>query len=129
MTLIQIKKYGLGEVNPYTEIMNSSGLLHLLGIIHSIILFQSIHFCFICSYGFTADKLICLGFIERPKSDKIRRVTAEYILSKDAKYQVDIAGYKFSLIPYLHAPHIASASQQSQRYKPTVVNYKSDIVR
>ncbi|GLV45115.1 uncharacterized protein CBL_14312 [Carabus blaptoides fortunei] len=80
-------------------------------------------------YGFTADKLVCLGFIQRPKSDTTSRiVNAEYSLSRDAVYKVDIAGYKFRLTPYLHAPHISIVSHQNRRYKPTVVNHSNDVV-
>ncbi|CAH0562194.1 unnamed protein product [Brassicogethes aeneus] len=80
-------------------------------------------------YGFSADKLICLGFISRPKSSGKKTITADYILSKDAFYQIDIAGHRFSLTPYLHAPTIPNAVSPEKKYKPTLIKYKSDISR
>ncbi|KAH1023474.1 hypothetical protein HUJ04_012674 [Dendroctonus ponderosae] len=42
-------------------------------------------------YGFSANKLICLGFISKPAKVENRIVTRDYILAKDAVYEVDIA--------------------------------------
>lgn len=80
-------------------------------------------------YGFSAGKLICVGFIEKPKSSDNRIITSDYILSKDAQYQVDIAGHRFSLTPYLRAPPVTSTINFGQKYRPTVINYKIDNSR
>ncbi|RZC36002.1 pyruvate dehydrogenase phosphatase regulatory subunit, mitochondrial-like [Asbolus verrucosus] len=80
-------------------------------------------------YGFSADKLICVGFIHRPQSSNIKIITSDYIMSKDAVYQVDVAGVRFSLTPYLHAPPVISSVTFGQKYRPTVISYKSDISR
>lgn len=67
--------------------------------------------------------MICLGFIERPQSESSTKVvTSDYVLSKEAKYQIDIAGYRFKALPYLHAPVLNSQSTRSSRYRPTVVS-------
>ncbi|EFA10911.2 pyruvate dehydrogenase phosphatase regulatory subunit, mitochondrial [Tribolium castaneum] len=78
-------------------------------------------------YGFSADKLICLGFIRRPKSSSVKTITSEYILSKEAKYEIDIAGTRFSIMPYLHAPPVTNTVNLGQKYRPTVIRYKSDV--
>lgn len=77
-------------------------------------------------YGFSADKLICLGFIRRPDS---KIITSDYILSKDAVYEIDIAGQRFTCTPYLHAPVVAITQSQSKKYRPTAISYRSDISR
>ncbi|KAJ3639735.1 hypothetical protein Zmor_003076 [Zophobas morio] len=77
-------------------------------------------------YGFSADKLICVGFIQRPPSSSNKIITSEYIMSKEAVYQIDVAGTRFSLTPYLHAPPVLSSSTL-QKYRPTVISYKSDV--
>ncbi|XP_066258904.1 pyruvate dehydrogenase phosphatase regulatory subunit, mitochondrial-like isoform X1 [Euwallacea similis] len=78
-------------------------------------------------YGFGANKLICLGFITRPAKVENRIVTRDYILAKDASYEVDIAGHRFSATPYLHAPTSASGHHEKKEYRPTPIKYKSDI--
>lgn len=78
---------------------------------------------FFSSYGFNADKLICLGYIQRPKSSTNKIVTADYILNKEALYQVDIAGNKFTAMPYLHAPTMGNFTGQNIKYRPTAIKY------
>lgn len=81
----------------------------------------------LCSrYGFAADKLICLGFIHRPATSEMKTISSDYILSKDAVYQIDIAGKRFGASPHLHAPS-TSAQITQDKYKPTAVSYKDDI--
>ncbi|KAL1492487.1 hypothetical protein ABEB36_010737 [Hypothenemus hampei] len=76
-------------------------------------------------FGFAANKLICLGFITKPPKADNRIVTRDYILSKNASYEVDIAGHRFSATPYLHAPKISGYDKKE--YRPTPIKYKSDI--
>ena len=73
------------------------------------------------------NKLICLGFIWQPKSSPTKIVTHDFITSKDANYEIDIAGNKFSATPYLYTPLITNNVAQYRKYKPTVIKYKSDI--
>lgn len=48
-------------------------------------------------------------------------------MSKEAKYQIDIAGTRFSITPYLHAPPVINSVSLGQKYRPTVISYKSDV--
>ena len=57
-------------------------------------------------------------------------ITVDYILGKGANYQIDIAGRRFRLTPYLHAPpsHVQIIVDTSQsNYKPTVVKDKNKL--
>lgn len=78
-------------------------------------------------FGFSANKLIGLGFIRKPAKDGDKIVTNDYILSKNAVYEVDIAGHRFSASPYLHAPAIPTINNEKKKYRPTPIKYKSDI--
>lgn len=78
-------------------------------------------------YGFSSNKLICLGFIRKPRKDKDKIVTSSYILAKDAVYEVDIAGHRFGATPYLQAPITPNVYLEKRKYRPTAIKYKSDI--
>nr|XP_022914897.1 pyruvate dehydrogenase phosphatase regulatory subunit, mitochondrial-like isoform X1 [Onthophagus taurus] len=78
-------------------------------------------------YGFSTNKLICLGFIRRPKSSNNKVVTNDFVMSKDAKYEVDIAGKRFSVSPHIHAPILINNVSQYRKYKPTVVELNNNI--
>lgn len=67
--------------------------------------------------------MICLGYIQKPKSSQNKTVTADYVLEKEAKYQVDIAGNKFTAKPYLHAPTMRSFPVNDIKYRPTAIKY------
>ncbi|XP_050314039.1 pyruvate dehydrogenase phosphatase regulatory subunit, mitochondrial-like isoform X1 [Anthonomus grandis grandis] len=71
-------------------------------------------------FGFGANKLICLGFIHKPAKDKNRIVTKDYLLAKNAVYEVDIAGHRFSATPYLHAP-TPSDHHDRRDYRSTAI--------
>jgi pyruvate dehydrogenase phosphatase regulatory subunit len=83
-------------------------------------------------YGFSSDKLVCLGFIKRVDDDPATSqpseyITNEYILDTAADYNIDVAGQLFKLTPYLHAPiHSQEMKRKSVagKYKPTVVSFK-----
>lgn len=72
-------------------------------------------------FGFSTNKLICLGFIRKPASSPIKTITPDFILSKDVIYQVDIAGRKFQAVPHLHPPLISSIPEY-KKYRPTISN-------
>ncbi|CAG9855350.1 unnamed protein product [Phyllotreta striolata] len=74
-------------------------------------------------YGFGANKSICIGFIRRPKGADTQIVTADYLLAKDAKYQIDIAGHRFTASPHLHAPKVGVKVTKSEKYKPTPIKF------
>lgn len=74
-----------------------------------------------------------MGFIQRAvaASQPEAFISAEYILDKSATYQIDIAGRRYPLTPYLHAPaqpeqqHTAVAGTPANAYyKPKVVKSK-----
>ncbi|XP_044741154.1 pyruvate dehydrogenase phosphatase regulatory subunit, mitochondrial-like [Chrysoperla carnea] len=79
-------------------------------------------------YGFQTDKLVCLGYICRGKEydGEDKTISNEYIISKDAVYEVDIAGHRFKATPHIHPPALNNVPVQTT-YKPKVVRYKSDI--
>lgn len=77
----------------------------------------------ISRYGFNADKLICLGYIHKPKTSQNKTVTTDYLLNKEAKYQVDIAGNRFTATPYLHAPILGTFNTQEIKYRPTAIKF------
>ncbi|XP_053671526.1 pyruvate dehydrogenase phosphatase regulatory subunit, mitochondrial-like [Anopheles nili] len=79
-------------------------------------------------YGFASEKLICLGYISRPKSNAGSTITTEFIMDKDAVYHIDIAGKRFRLTQHIH-PKAAMASalgrqDSNKSYRPTVVKEK-----
>lgn len=71
-----------------------------------------------------------MGFIQRavPASQPEAFISSEYILDKSAAYQIDIAGRRYPLTPYLHAPAMptqrVAVSGASASYRPTVVKSK-----
>lgn len=59
------------------------------------------------AYGFTLEKMICLGFVrEYDQHDKriIHKNMNEFILDKNAKYEIAIAGRKFPAEIRLYTP-------------------------
>ncbi|ETN67554.1 nad dehydrogenase [Anopheles darlingi] len=79
-------------------------------------------------YGFGTEKLVCLGYISRPKTSPVTVITTEFIMDKDAVYHIDIAGKRFRLTQHVHP--IAAMSQSNERkdhsksYRPTVMKIK-----
>ena len=91
--------------------------------------------CFVFHrYGFTLDKLICLGYIQHPEMAKggaanaRHIVTNDFIMSRNARYEIDIAGQRFMAKPHIHAPHIPHVNMESasRRYRPTVASLKAN---
>ncbi|KAK9890381.1 hypothetical protein WA026_010473 [Henosepilachna vigintioctopunctata] len=77
-------------------------------------------------YAFSSDKLICIGFIRRSESGDRLPLTTDYIINKEALYEIDIAGQRFLATPYLHAPALPQKNKNAN-YRPTVIRYTSDI--
>ncbi|XP_050540511.1 pyruvate dehydrogenase phosphatase regulatory subunit, mitochondrial-like isoform X2 [Daktulosphaira vitifoliae] len=79
-------------------------------------------------YGFNLGKLVGLGYIQHTFSDNRNRnnisITNDYILSPSAKYEIDVAGNRFSASPKIHTPYISmniqNMSDQS-RYIPKII--------
>lgn len=63
-------------------------------------------------YGFTLDKMVCLGFVRNPSQDGTSTVpiTADFINAKGTKYEVDIAGTRVVARPHLHPPLLYSST-------------------
>ncbi|CAL8101820.1 unnamed protein product [Orchesella dallaii] len=57
-------------------------------------------------YAFTLERMVALGFIVNKdiKTGNLFPVTQEYVMSKDALYQIDIAGRRFNVRQSLHPP-------------------------
>lgn len=87
-------------------------------------------FLIIFSYGFTMGKLVCLGYVRRPFTDNRNRnhmvITNDYILSPTAKYEIDVAGTRFSATPKIYTPYINTTIQKvnldETRYVPKVIS-------
>ncbi|XP_033366458.1 pyruvate dehydrogenase phosphatase regulatory subunit, mitochondrial-like isoform X1 [Bombus vosnesenskii] len=80
-------------------------------------------------YGFATEKHICLGFISYPKSGHIQinanTVTTDFIMDLKARYEIDIAGTRFSIKPHIRPlPIPALSSKLNKKYIPTpIVSY------
>jgi hypothetical protein len=93
---------------------------------------STVYVSFHYRYGFTLDKLICVGYIRHPgiakgDSNGHQIVTNEFIMAPDARYEIDIAGQRFLAKPHIRAPYIPHINMDStsHRYRPTVVNLKA----
>ncbi|KAK3757648.1 hypothetical protein RRG08_000161 [Elysia crispata] len=62
-----------------------------------------------CGYGFTLEKMVCLGFVgERDANGKLvmQKNINDWVMDKGAKYEVDIAGVRFPARPGIYSPKI-----------------------
>ncbi|CAL1532543.1 unnamed protein product [Lymnaea stagnalis] len=62
-----------------------------------------------CGYGFTLEKMVCLGFIGEADSNGeflVQKNINEWVMSKGAKYEIDIAGVRFPAKPGIYTPKI-----------------------
>ncbi|KAL2740406.1 hypothetical protein V1478_000547 [Vespula squamosa] len=86
-------------------------------------------------YGFATEKIICLGFIGLPGMKYLQNntnvVTTDFIMEPTSRYEIDIAGCRFSAKPHIHPlPIPALNSKLNKKYIPTpVTSYQSDISR
>lgn len=81
-------------------------------------------------YGFASEKLVCLGYISRPKCNESRIITTDFIMDKNAVYHIDIAGGKFRLTQHIHPRATSKAMEESdmkKTYRPTVVKFKKQF--
>lgn len=77
-------------------------------------------------YGFTTNKLICLGYLQKYKPNTPAILNDKFILDKEAKYEIDIAGKRFTARAHLHAPLFPNQNLGSySRYRPTVAISKT----
>lgn len=73
------------------------------------------------------EKLVCLAYIRRPFSDNRNRnhmtITNDYIMSPTAKYEIDIAGTRFSVTPKIHTPYVTMQKVSDEScYVPKVIS-------
>lgn len=77
------------------------------------------------SYGFTIEKLICMGFIRCAIAATDRYediVSLDYITDPEAIYHVDIAGRRVKVKVHTTAPQATHNSEDNPRqYRPKVV--------
>ncbi|CAG5136045.1 unnamed protein product [Candidula unifasciata] len=55
-----------------------------------------------CGYGFTMDKMVCLGFVSQiDENGEMLTQTSinEWVMNKNAKYEIDIAGVRYPAKP------------------------------
>lgn len=78
------------------------------------------------------EKLVCLGYVCQPFTDNRNRnnmvITNDYILSTMAKYEIDVAGTRFSATPKIHTPFVNITMQKvsdESRYMPKVISQLS----
>jgi hypothetical protein len=67
--------------------------------------------------------MVALGFIVNKdiKSGQLLPVTNDYVMSKDALYQIDIAGRRFTVRQSLHPPRLPGTQQLTTKdYSPTL---------
>ncbi|XP_059144438.1 pyruvate dehydrogenase phosphatase regulatory subunit, mitochondrial-like [Physella acuta] len=67
-----------------------------------------------CSYGFTLEKMVCLGFIgehDENGEPATQKNINEWVMNKNAKYEIDIAGVRFPAKPGIYTPKITVQAQ------------------
>ncbi|XP_055609553.1 pyruvate dehydrogenase phosphatase regulatory subunit, mitochondrial-like isoform X2 [Uranotaenia lowii] len=82
-------------------------------------------------YGFASERLVCLGYISRPSGDESNVISTEFIMDKNAIYNIDLAGRLFRLTQHIH-PKAALAKVIAERelaktYRPTVLKFKKQF--
>lgn len=89
-------------------------------------------FCGLQRYGFITEKLICLGFISLPgfkgTQNNTNILTTDFIMESSARYEIDIAGTRFPVMPHIHPLPIPILSNRlNKKYIPTpVISYQKD---
>lgn len=77
-------------------------------------------------FGFTNNKIVCLGYIRKPENQENDNITLDYIIDESSLYHVEIAGRLFSATPYVTVPEVLELKEQELRaasanYKPSAV--------
>ena len=79
-------------------------------------------------YGFSCDKLKCLGLISHPNKEII---TNDYIMDRSALYEIDIAGRRFPLTQHIHSKAVTKVdlrvAKPQDHYRPTVLSFKKEV--
>jgi pyruvate dehydrogenase phosphatase regulatory subunit len=77
-------------------------------------------------YGFTTNKMVCLGFIEMPERNKNEVISKEFIMDETANYQIDVAGSLFTATPHITRSFL---KQQPDEASPSGKKRQASVVR
>jgi hypothetical protein len=67
--------------------------------------------------------MVCLGFVTHPDktTGELLPVTNDYVINKDALYQIDIAGRRFNVNQSIHPPKLPNVGTMVlEDYHPTL---------
>lgn len=73
------------------------------------------------NYGFTCEKMICLGFIQMPEQLKNQYITMDFIKDPNAVYEIDIAGTKFKASVFTSPSELSFLKQQDENRDKSAV--------
>ncbi|XP_046549840.1 pyruvate dehydrogenase phosphatase regulatory subunit, mitochondrial-like [Haliotis rubra] len=66
-----------------------------------------------CGYGFTLDRMVCLGYVSEYDEDgnpKLKKNMNKFVMEKDAHYQIDIGGKRYSAKAGIYTPKLAMST-------------------
>ncbi len=66
-----------------------------------------------CGYGFTLDRMVCLGYVsdfDEEGNPRLKKNMNKFIMEKDAHYQIDIAGKKYTAKAGIYTPKLAMST-------------------
>ncbi|XP_046549851.1 pyruvate dehydrogenase phosphatase regulatory subunit, mitochondrial-like isoform X1 [Haliotis rubra] len=66
-----------------------------------------------CGYGFTLDRMVCLGYVSDFDDDgnpKLKKNMNKFVMEKDAHYQIDIGGKRYSAKAGIYTPKLAMST-------------------
>lgn len=67
------------------------------------------------NFGFTCQKMVCLGFLQMPDSQKNENITMDFIKDPNAVYEIDIANTKFKASVYTSPAELSFLKQQDEK--------------
>ncbi|KAK3581173.1 hypothetical protein CHS0354_024706 [Potamilus streckersoni] len=73
-------------------------------------------------YGFTLDRFVCLGYVhhmDEKGEPKVTKHINEYVMDRNAKYEISIAGKKYLAKVGIYTPRMAYKSFQKPTFIPT----------
>ncbi|XP_041375941.1 pyruvate dehydrogenase phosphatase regulatory subunit, mitochondrial-like isoform X2 [Gigantopelta aegis] len=79
-----------------------------------------------CSYGFTLDQMVCLGYVSDFDEDgkpQLKKYMNKWVMEKDAQYEIDIAGRKYTAKAGIYTPKLAMSSFEAS-FIPVPVQQK-----
>ncbi|XP_041376900.1 pyruvate dehydrogenase phosphatase regulatory subunit, mitochondrial-like isoform X2 [Gigantopelta aegis] len=79
-----------------------------------------------CGYGFTLDQMVCLGYVSDFDEDgkpQLKKYMNKWVMEKDAQYEIDIAGRKYTAKAGIYTPKLAMSSFEAS-FIPVPVQQK-----